>query len=340
MKKIFNILAISLMCTAFAACHSIEDYDNTADGNFQQLWDIVDQHYCFFKEKNVDWDSIHDVYEARLQSVKSTTGLFDLCAQMLAELRDGHVNLSSSFNTSYYREWWSNYPQNYNERNVIANYLNYNYRSLGNVDYGYLMDDVGYMHISSFSSGLGDSNMDAIISYFRVCRAIIIDVRDNGGGNLDNVETYVTHFLRERTLAGYVMHKTGMGHSDFSEPYAYYYDPAEEGRQMWLVRPIIVLTNRSTFSAANNFVMVMKQLPNVTVVGATTGGGSGMPLSAELKCGWGVRMSAAPILDANKQTTEFGIEPTEGCAVDITAADEAAGRDTILDFALRLLTTP
>jgi C-terminal processing protease CtpA/Prc len=109
---------------------------------------------------------------------------------------------------------------------------------------------------------------------------------------------------------------------------------------MWLVRPIIVLTNRSTFSAANNFVMVMKQLPNVTVVGATTGGGSGMPLSAELKCGWGVRMSAAPILDANKQTTEFGIEPTEGCAVDITADDEAAGRDTILDFALRLLTTP
>jgi C-terminal processing protease CtpA/Prc len=81
----------------------------------------------------------------------------------------------------------------------------------------------------------------------------------------------------------------------------------------------------------------MKQLPNVTIVGATTGGGSGMPISFELQCGWSVRMSAAPILDANGNATEFGIDPTEGCVVDIDPADEAAGRDTILDFAIALL---
>jgi C-terminal processing protease CtpA/Prc len=337
MKKLINILLAAISCVTLASCHNIEEYDNTTTGNFEQLWSLVDQHYCFFAEKNIDWDSIHDVYAERLTSVKSTASLFDLFSDMLAELKDGHVNLSSSFSTSYYREWWSLYPQNYNERVVLQNYLNFNYRSLGTVDYGFLMENIGYMHISSFSSGLGDSNMDAILSYFSTCRGLIIDVRDNGGGNLDNVETFVTHFIKQRTLAGYIMHKTGTGHSDFSEPYAYYYEPAAEGRQMWLVRPIIVLTNRSTYSAANNYVSVMKQLPQVKIVGATTGGGSGMPLTMELQCGWSVRMSAAPILDANKNTTEFGIEPTEGCAVNITDTDLAAGRDTILDFAISLL---
>jgi hypothetical protein len=338
MKRLLQIMILAMSCTFFTSCHDIEEYDNTLSGNFEQLWTLVDQHYCFFNEKNIDWDSIHAAYKERLTSVSSSTGLFNLCSDMLAELRDGHVNLSSSFNTSYYRQWWSLYPQNYNERNILQNYLSFNYRSLGNVDYGILMDNVGYMRISSFSSGLGDGNMDAIINYFRLCRGIIIDVRDNGGGNLNNVENYVTHFISERTLAGYILHKTGTGHSDFSEPYAYYYDPAE-GHQMWLIRPIVVLTNRSTYSAANNYVSIMKQLPNVTIVGATTGGGSGMPLSMELQCGWALRMSAAPILDAKGNATEFGIEPSEGCAVDISSEDEAAGRDTILDFAINLITT-
>jgi hypothetical protein len=48
-------------------------------------------------------------------------------------------------------------------------------------------------------------------------------------------------------------------------------------------------------------------------------------------------MSAAPILDANGNSTEFGIEPTQGCAVDISAEDEAAGRDSIIDFAINLI---
>jgi hypothetical protein len=336
MKKLIRTLILLLTCT-LASCHDIEEYDNTAEGNFEQLWSLVDQHYCFFNEKNINWDSIHEVYSAKIPLVKSNVQLFNVCADMLAELKDGHVNLSSGFNTSYYRDWWSNYPQNYNERNILENYLNFNYRSLGYVNYGILMQNIGYMHISSFSSGIGEGNMDSIINYFRLCSSIIIDVRDNGGGNLDNVETFVNRFITSRTLVGYIMHKNGKGHSDFSEPYAYYFDPAEAGRQTWLNRKIVLLTNRSTFSAANNYVSIMKQLPNVTIVGATTGGGSGMPISFELQCGWSVRMSAAPILDANGNATEFGIDPTEGCAVDIDPADEAAGRDTILDFAIAIL---
>ena len=84
----------------------------------------------------------------------------------------------------------------------------------------------------------------------------------------------------------------------------------------------------------------MKYLPDVTIVGATTGGGSGMPFSSEIPNGWGVRFSACPMYDAKGICIEQGVEPTEGCAVDLDPAAALQGRDTMLDFAVALLTTP
>lgn len=84
----------------------------------------------------------------------------------------------------------------------------------------------------------------------------------------------------------------------------------------------------------------MKYLPGVKVVGATTGGGSGMPFSSEIPNGWGVRFSACPMYDANGVCTEQGVEPTDGCAIDLDPVQALAGHDTMLDLAITLLTTP
>ena len=130
------------------------------------------------------------------------------------------------------------------------------------------------------------------------------------------------------------MHKTGPGHDDFSEPYPITYKPAPAGRVRW-GKPVVVLTNRSTFSAANNFASVMRCLPGVTLVGATTGGGSGMPYSSELPCGWSVRFSACSMLDVEGRSTESGIEPH--VAVDLDPADALQGHDTILDRAIQII---
>ena len=197
--------------------------------------------------------------------------------------------------------------------------------------------NIGYINYSSFSNAIGEGNLDEVLFHLISCNGLIIDVRNNGGGNLTNVETLVSRFITDRTLAGYISHKTGPGHNDFSNPEPFYYYPAEQGRVMW-GKAVVVLTNRSTFSAANNFVSIMKYLPNVKIVGATTGGGSGMPYSSELPNGWGVRFSAVPMLDAQGVLTEMGVEPTEGCAVDMSPVDVMNGRDTILDFAIEYLT--
>lgn len=338
MKKIIITLYSALACTLLVGCHSIEDYDNNARGNFEALWTILNEHYCFFQYKDVDWNEVHDRYSAMISNQMTSRELFDVCATMLDELRDGHTNLAAPFNTSYYTKWWSDYPQNYNERLVEQYYFNFNYMSLGTVQYGILSGNIGYIRYGSFETDLGDGNWNWVFNYLATCDGLIIDVRNNGGGTLTNVEPLISHFITERTLAGFISHKTGPGHNDFSEPFAYYYEPAPQGSIQWQ-KPVAVLTNRSTFSAANNFVSIMKLLPQVYIVGAQTGGGCGMPFSSELPNGWGVRFSSSVVTDAQGHLTEFGVDPTPGCEVDLDEAAALDGHDTMIDFAVNLLYT-
>ena len=93
-----------------------------------------------------------------------------------------------------------------------------------------------------------------------------------------------------------------------------------------------MLANRGSFSATNNFVSIMKSLDNVTIVGDTTGGGSGLPFTSELPNGWRVRFSSCTILDPQGQLTEFGVAPD--VRVDMDEQDRS--HDAILDTAIEL----
>lgn len=317
-----------------SSCHEEPDYKNTITGNFDALADIIDTHYCFFSYKNIDWQEVTERYRSQINSETTAFQLYFICAQMLDELKDGHVNLTSRFSTSYYRNWWSDYPQDFNLRTLEENYLEFDWLSTSGIMYKQLPGEIAYMYYPSFSNLISETSLDYILAIMLNSRGLIIDIRNNGGGTLTNINSLVGRFIDHTITGGYIMHKTGPGHNDFSEPYPMTYDPAPAGRIKWDGQ-IVLLTNRSCFSAANNFVSVMKDLPNVTVVGAKTGGGGGMPFTSEVPAGWSVRFSACPILDAKKNIIEFGIEPD----YEVHAPEEelAQGKDAIIDFAIDLL---
>ena len=337
MKSLRNTLGAIAAAVALTAtsCHSIEEWDNDVYGNFDALWTVLDEHYCFFSEKDIDWDETGARYRAKLKPEMTEKELFEICADMLDELKDGHTNLISWFNVSYYRKWWSDYPADFDWRLIQEHYLEFDYYTAGGMSYKVLSDGkVGYVYYSSFANGISDSFVNEMMMTMKDCKGMILDVRSNGGGNLTNAEALASHFINEKTLAGYIQHKTGPGHDDFSEPYPYYFDPVIGVR--WL-KPVIVLANRGTFSAANNFVSIMKGLEHVVIAGTTTGGGSGAPFSSEIPCGWGVRFSASPIYDRENQLTEHGVTPTEGFEVHMDTTAAVNGHDTILDFAIETL---
>ena len=325
-------LSCLIICSALVGCAEQDDFGHDQVGNFEALWTIMDEHYSFFDYKQVDWNEVHDRYRARIDNDMTDRELFDICGDMLKELRDGHTNLIASHDVSRY--WiWEQHPVNYDERIIDQNYLNFDYKRVSGIKYQILTSNIGYLRYDSFASGIGEGNLDLILSYLSTADGLIIDVRSNGGGLLTNVETLVARFIPGRTLAGYIRHKTGPGHDDLSEPYAYYFEPAKN--HIHYLKPVVVLANRGSYSATNNFVSIMRGLDQVTIVGDTTGGGCGLPFTSELPNGWRVRFSSCPIMDAEGRLTEFGVPPD----VRIDMDEHDRSRDAILDAAIALLTS-
>ncbi len=321
-------LIIVLLCTIFfTSCFEEDQYVNTKKGNFEALWKIMDEHYCFFSYKNVDWNEAYTRYSERISEDMNNEALFAVLAEMLAEVQDGHVNMVANHEVARYWKWFEDYPDNFDTQ-IQKNYIGTDYSIAGGLKYKILDDNVGYIYYGSFTSGIGESNINQVLDRMSLCEGIILDIRDNGGGLLTNSDKLASHFFNQRTLVGYIMHKTGKGHDDFSEPYEIFVEPSDGVKYQ---KKVAVLTNRSCYSAANDFVNSMRYAPNVTIVGDRTGGGSGLPFSSELPNGWSIRFSASPILDAGMNQTEFGIDPD--VEVDMTDEDIDRGLDTIIEKA-------
>ena len=336
MKKFVIMGLMGLMALiGLMGCVNEEEFDNSPQGNLDALWKIIDEHYCFLdykqQEYGLDWQQVHQKYRQQVTGNINNEQLFEVLGNMLSELRDGHVNLSAAHDFARYWQWFENYPANFSD-SLERRYLGTDYRIASGLRYKVLDDNIGYIRYESFSDGIGSGNLTEVLNYLLLCRGLIIDIRNNGGGDLTNAEKFAARFTNEKTLVGYIQHKTGPGHHDFSEKEPRYIEPAAALR--WQ-KPVCVLTNRHVFSAANEFTLYMKAMPNVKIVGDRTGGGAGMPFSSSLPNGWVVRFSAVPMSDALHQSTEFGIEPDY--PVELQFEDVLRGEDTIIEYARKLL---
>ena len=333
MKK---ALLYMIVCLAtLVSCVDTDERPDTPVGNFESLWRIIDEHYCFFdykqQEYGLDWNAIYDKYKVRINNNMTTVQLFEVLCDMLAELRDGHVNLSSSMDYGRYWTWQEAYPKNYSDT-LERHYMGTDYLIANGLHYRVLDDNIGYIRCASFETPIGEGNLDEMLSYLLFCRGLIIDIRNNGGGNLTVAERLAGRFVHEKTLVGYMQHKTGKGHQDFSGLEEIYLEPSSNVR--WN-KKVCVLVNRSVFSAANEFAVMMHCLPNVTLIGDHTGGGSGLPMSNSLPNGWSVRFSACPMYDNHQQQTEFGIEPD--IAVALSNTSMAENKDDIIEAARKII---
>ena len=340
----YELFLSILLCLVLVGCVDVEEYDNTAQGNFQALWTIMDEHYCFFPEKEagegVNWNSIRTEYASQVSANMSRSQLFEFLASMIGRLKDGHVNLSAAFDYSRSWSWKEDYPANYSDT-LQRRYLGKSdeYKIAGGIRYKILDDNVGYAYLGSFEEEIGSGNIDEVLGHFMSCNGMILDIRNNGGGELTEAKKLAARFVDSQVLVGYMRHKTGTGHEDFGDWQEVTLSPCAGMR--WH-KPVCVLTNRSVYSAANEFVKYMKAIGSepsrqglVTIVGDATGGGSGLPYTNELPNGWSVRMSACPMYDTQKQCTENGISPD--VSVSLTDDSPSLGKDDIIETARRIL---
>lgn len=335
-KLVFIRYFARIICIGFTLCGctkiaGLDKKTSNAPEVFNEACEIINNRYALFDLKTIDWQAACRKESQLIANSMSQNDLFKVLGTHLMALKDGHVSLISDSDTTTYTGFYSPYPTNFNFKNITSFYLNNSYEKTGPFIYA-IRDNVGYLYYHSFYNDFSDSDVAQVFSFFKNVKGLIVDIRNNTGGKYANVERLFSHFITARRLVKYETSKKGSGHSDFFVPEPYYVQPA--GNNLFL-KKVCVLTNRKCFSACNDFVSFMSDLPNVMQVGNTTGGGGGLPNRYLLKNGWYLQYTATKTLSAGGLAIENGITPDY--LVNITPVDETTGKDPIIEKAYSLL---
>jgi hypothetical protein len=299
---------------------------------FDQLWNDIDRRYAFFEYKNIDWNQQKQIFGAQIHDNMNDIELFDVLAQLMNALKDGHVNLISPYNVSKYEVELLG-KNNYNERLVRTNYLSANPYQTGGLYHDILQTNIGYVRYNSFSDPISDFDWSLVIARYKNTKGLIIDMRQNGGGSVGNVFTTLSHFVNSSTEIFQTHIKNGPEHNNFTEYQKVIAEPASS--YLWVDKPVVVLVDRGSYSATSFFALSTKAINHIYLVGDTTGGGLGAPTSGQLSNGWTYRFSASQTLSLDGFNWENGVPPD--VFAELNDQDVLLGKDGVIEAAVELI---
>jgi C-terminal processing protease CtpA/Prc len=158
----------------------------------------------------------------------------------------------------------------------------------------------GYVRLSTFIAGRSSSvsaAFDAALDSLQDAPGLVLDLRGNGGGYLQAMLDVAGRFLETPDTLGYYQRRPHAERIDFSA-----WDPAEStlGLRTALTAspgervyrgPLVILIDRSCFSACEGLAGALQQLGRAEVIGTPSGGGSGVAALIELPGGAIISMS-------------------------------------------------
>lgn len=299
---------------------------NLAD--FQFVGQIVKTRYPFLQFKNVNWDSLLIVYRPMAEQAEGDE-IYSVLHSLLRELKDGHIELRTEggFPTITY-EWSRLQGGKAYSPLVVRKYFDKELRVAGdgNFEYEILPDNIGYIYLASFADGNWVNDLDRILQYLSNTRALIFDVRNNGGGN-----GAIADFITSRFASSPITYSAYLpnGSPKFTSTIV-------PGGKYPYHKPVIVLINGASFSAAELLPELMKQIPSVTTLGDTTGGGGGSNDVFYLPSKKRIKIPTSYFRRFNGEMIEWnGILPD--ILVKQTETDIREGRDKQLENAISLL---
>jgi C-terminal processing protease CtpA/Prc len=198
---------------------------------------------------------------------------------------------------------------------------------------------IAYVALNTFGAATAQKEFERQFDDIAKSRALIFDVRNNGGGNSGYGTAILSHLIEKPTPAEewrsrqYVPAQRAFGNppgwtggTPMTPP-----SPGQHYRN-----PVVVLTSPRTFSAAEDFTIDFELMGRGKIIGEPTGGSTGQPLFFPLPGGGSARVCAKQNrYPDGRQFVGVGIQPQ--ILAHPTVADFRAGRDTVLEGALEYL---
>jgi len=359
----------------------IDDRPATSFGQvFDQYWNKMNVNYLYWDIDTTNWDLVYSRYRPlfdKLQlnnpaDVSRSVGYFRSIADGLIDhhytisftnppLKDSSIDPSVDHLTriSDFRNPFSFITMD--ERYLDPGYL-YGSDNSNSASPGWpLVTLAGTIHsnilffafnafaLSASYSSSGGGSVKASLDYFfdrlqnsTGLKAIIIDVRDNQGGAVSDLNFLAGRIINQPLPFGYTRYKSGNGKLDYTPWIPATVEPQPGARAA--TAPIFVLADRYSASMAEILTMALRTLPQCKVVGETTFGATG-PLTENALYNDGA-FNVAGLLSVETSSTEFkyhdgliyegkGFSPDY--PVPFSASAIATGDDPQLDRVLALI---
>ena len=169
--------------------------------------------------------------------------------------------------------------------------------TVNRIEYGMLTDDVGYIFLYEFAGECAAEFKQAVDSLTaQGAQGLIIDLRDNPGGWVDDAESIADIFLEKGTLC-YLQYKDGSRE--------YYRTKAGS-----IDVPLVILMNENSASSSEILAGALKDRANATIVGVQSYGKGIVQTVMPLDGGAGMQMTVAQYYTPNGNAVhKLGITP-------------------------------
>lgn len=161
------------------------------------------------------------------------------------------------------------------------------------LDFKVLKNNTGLLTIHTFQNNdFQRSEFDKIYAEILKTDALIIDIRDNGGGNSGHADYVIRHFDDKPVKLGRWSSRMYIAaHGSWGYPQEWYMETPDamepvKNKPVYK-KPLVLLVNATTFSAAENFCVTYRGLERGKIIGTPTGGSTGNPIFIDLGFGIG-----------------------------------------------------
>jgi len=291
---------------------------------FEQIWQYIDDYYCCHEFVSVNWDSIYQVYDERVDDDMDSAILLALMDEMLQHLQDPKVGLITStgkFNyedtTQYLANLDTNTVKLYNPTSATV-----------------IIDGVGYVNKNVGAK----SNYPTL--YFE--KGLIVDLRDMDENtqsedpnvtSSDNSNIGLFLDVYEEIIVGNTLIKTGPGEDNYLK------EPLYAKNFFWgfnnaYENPVIVLINRKVAAQWSKLAFELSTFPNVTLIGDKTSRFGQSRTCNLLSNGWFLECPDYGTIDLSDNCVScVGVKP------DIYVDDDPATTniDEIIEEAFRII---
>ena len=204
--------------------------------NFESLWRTFHRRYPFFELRGVDWKRQYEIHRPRVTNQTTDKELFDILCEMLSPLNDGHVELRAKLTGESKRRlfcpetkprFWREFTNRQisqlfkiTRKTLAANGFQKPQKSEAWILQYCRSQAYGYIRILELEGVKKRSltaALDTIAQDFHDLNGMIIDVRNNPGGDDSTAITIINRFCDCKRVAFHRKTKIGPGDSDFTK---------------------------------------------------------------------------------------------------------------------------